>query len=219
MSLPGQVEPAVPSAPGFDSNTIVTSSVAQQCFSQGYKFCIRYLSLGPQAAKDLSNREAYDILGSGLALMPVQHVRHPGWSANQDLGQNDGQNAAGNAQAVDLPAGINIWLDLEGLARGTSAQDVIDHCRAWYDAVFSAGFVPGIYVGADAILSGQQLLDLPFQHYWRSQSKVPEIPVRGYQLLQLYPSISINGVAVDIDITQNDNSGGQALWLRVTDKS
>jgi len=81
--------------------------------------------------------------------------------------------------------------------------------------VQAGGYVPGLYVGARALLTGQQLADLSFQHYWRSQSRVPEIPNRGYQLVQLFPSIEINGVSVDIDIAQNDEKGGQAPWLRL----
>ncbi len=215
MGLPGQVEAATPSVPGFDSNTVISSALAQQFYAQGYKFCIRYLSLGAEAAKDLSTQEATDILNSGLALMPVQHVRYPGWTPNQALGQQDGQNAGSNAQAVGFPAGVNVWCDLEGVNPAAQPQDVIDHCQAWYQAVSAAGYVPGLYVGSAAILTGQQLYSLSFQHYWRSQSKVPDIPTRGYQLVQLYPSITINGVGIDVDIAQNDGAGGQAQWLRV----
>jgi len=189
--------------------------VAQQFFAQGYKFCVRYLTLlGPQAPGDLSAPEATGILEAGLALMPVQHVREPGWSPSQDLGRQDGEQAAANAQQIGFPSGVNIWCDLEGVAEGASAQDVADHCNAWFDAVDAAGYVPGLYVGADAILSGRQVYDLSFEHYWRSQSDVPDIPVRGYQLLQLAPSIAANGIGIDVDIAQDDNEGGQAQWLR-----
>ncbi|MGA2020858.1 MAG: hypothetical protein ABSH02_09735 [Candidatus Sulfotelmatobacter sp.] len=75
------------------------------------------------------------------------------------------------------------------------------------------------YVGAGAMLSGPQLYDLPFQHYWRSSSIVPSIPTRGYQLLQLLASISIGGVQIDLDFTQNDNQGGRSQWLRVSGSS
>jgi hypothetical protein len=81
--------------------------------------------------------------------------------------------------------------------------------------VQAGGYVPGLYVGACALLTGQQLADLSFQHYRRSQSRVAEIPNRGYQLIQFFPSIEINGVSVDIDIAQDDEKGGQAQWLRL----
>ena len=94
MSLPGQVESATPSVPGFDCNTTLTASLARAFYKQGYKFCFRYLSHETESAQDLSELEATDILNSGLAVMPVQHVRLHGWSPDQNLGQQDGQDAA-----------------------------------------------------------------------------------------------------------------------------
>ena len=215
MSLPGQIQGAIPSFPGFDCDTTITASLAQKFFMQGYKFCLRYISRGMESDRDLSQQEAIDILNSGLALMPVQHVRSPGWSPDLNLGQQDGQDAILNAQAVGFPVGVNVWCDLEGVDRNSQAQDVIDYCEAWFEAVNRAGYIPGIYVGAGALLTSQQLHDFSFQHYWHSQSRVPDVPSRGYQMIQLFPSIQMNGVAVDLDIVQDDEQGGQAQWLRV----
>jgi hypothetical protein len=217
MSLPGQVDHATPSVLGFDSDTIVTAALAQQFFSEGYKFCLRYLSLGGQESpQDLSSQEATDILDSGLALMPVQHVRQPGWLPSGTLGQQYGEDAATNAESVGFPTGINVWCDLEGAGSAASAQDVIDYCAAWFAAVDGAGFIPGLYVGPAAVLTGPQLYSLPFEHYWRSQSRVPDVPTRGYALIQLFPSVTANGIGIDVDFTQNDNEGSQVLWLRVS---
>jgi hypothetical protein len=216
VSLPGEIEGAIPAVPGFDCNTILFADLAQQFYRQGYKFCVRYLSRGQESSQDLTEQEATDILNAGLALMPVQHVRKPGWLPNQALGQQDGQAATANAQTVGFPAGVNLWCDLEGVGNSAQPQDVIDYCKAWYEAVSTVGYIPGLYVGAGALLTGQQLYDLPFQHYWRSQSRVPEIPNRGYQILQLFPSVELNGVWIDFDIAQTDKEGGTAQWLRVT---
>ena len=216
MGLPGQVEGAIPSVLGFDSDTVVTAAVAQQFYAAGYKFCLRYLSLGGQESpQDLSSQEATDILNSGLALTPVQHVRKAGWLPNGVLGQQYGEDAAANAESVGFPAGINVWCDLEGAGSTASAQDVIDYCTAWSAAVEDAGYVPGLYVGYAAILTGQQLYSLPFQHYWKSQSRVPDVPTRGYALIQLFPSVIANGIAIDVDFARNDDEGGQTHWLRV----
>ena len=215
MTLPGTIEPATPFVPGFDSDTPITASLAGQFYSSGYKFCFRYLSLGRESPRDLSAPEATSILNSGLALMPVQHVREPGWSPSANLGEADGENAASNAQEVGFPPGINVWCDVEGVISTATPQDVIDYCQAWYGAVYNAGYVPGLYVGSRAQLSGEQLYQLSFQHYWKSQSNVPEIPHRGYQLIQLFPSITAHGIAIDVDVTQPDNAGGQAQWLRL----
>jgi hypothetical protein len=89
--------------------------------------------------------------------MAVQHVPEPGWYPTQELGQQNGQYAAENATSVGLPAGMNIWLDLEGVNSGASATDVSAYCNAWFGVVASVQYVPGLYIGADAILDNQQL--------------------------------------------------------------
>ncbi|SRR5260370_558731 len=215
MTLQGEVQGAIPSLPGFDSDTIITAAAAQQFYAAGYKFCLRYLSLaGQELPQDLSPEEGSDILASGLALMPVQHVRRAGWLPSQNLGKHYGQDAGTNAQNVGFPAGANVWCDLEGVNSQAAQQDVIDYCEAWYAAVNAAGYIPGLYVGARALLNSQQLSDLSFQHYWRSLSHVPIAPSRGYQLIQFFPSITAHGIDIDLDATQDDQEGGQVQWLR-----
>ncbi|MHA1067196.1 DUF1906 domain-containing protein [Enterobacter ludwigii] len=214
MALSGSIQSAASNSLGFDADSIVSQAIAQQFVEQGYTFCVRYLSLGcGQAEGDLSADEATDILQAGLALMVVQHVDDPGWMPTQSLGQTYGSNAATNAASIGIPPGVNVWCDLEGIANGTAAQDVIDYCSAWYDAVSAAGYIPGLYVGANAVLTGQQLYDLPFEHYWQSCSEVPDIPVRGYQLVQTFVPEPVNGIGIDSDLTQTDLQGGQAVWL------
>lgn len=216
MSLPGQVENAAPSVPGFDCDVTVSADLAQRFYEYGYKFCLRYVSRGVESPNDLSESEATGILNAGLALMPVQHVRKAGWSPNQALGQQDGQAAVANAQSIGFPEGVNVWCDLEGVGSSAGTQDVIDYCSAWYDAVSAAGYVPGLYVGANPSLTGDQLDALPFQHYWRSPSNVPDVTNRSYQLFQLFPSVDVNGIAIDLDVTNNDKENGAALWLRAS---
>jgi len=214
QTLPGNVLQAAPGLSGFDTDTVLTSTTAQQFANEGYVFCARYLSLGnTQAEGDLSYSEAADILAAGLCLTAVQHVMAEGWHPNAALGVQFGQNAASNAASVGLPQGMNIWCDLEGIAEGVPATSVIDYCQAWYNAVNAAGYVPGLYVGANAILNGEQLYeDLSFAHYWKSLSSVPMVAVRGYQLIQGHTT-TVNGVGIDTDTTQTDNLGGNVLWL------
>ena len=146
-------------------------------------------------------------------MMAVQHVRVPGWAPTADLGQGDGTNAAGNAATVGFPAGVSIWCDLEGVSNASVAADVIGYFNAWFTAVSAGGYVPGLYVGADCILDGQQLYDLAFQHYWKSISEVPTLPARGYQMIQTVVPAPVNGIGIDQDVTQTDGEGGQAIWL------
>lgn len=166
---------------GFDSDTVISAALAQQLYAGGYKFCLRYLSLaGQESSQDLSTQKATDILGSGLALMPVQHVQEAGWLPNGTLGQQYGQDAATNAQNVGFPNGVNVWCHLEGVGSAAAAPDVIDYCAAWFAAVDAAGYVPRLYVGSAAVLTGPQPDSLPFQHYWRSQSRVPAMHSYSY---------------------------------------
>lgn len=214
--LTGTIQKASPNLKGFDTDTIITASQAEFFKNAGYAFCIRYLSREEtQGANDLSNEEATIILNAGLALSAVQHVAGSGWSPSETLGTTYGTNAVLNATTVGLPAGMNIWCDLEGIASNTSAQNVIDYCNAWYNVVEQAGYIPGLYVGAECILTGEQLYEnLKFQHYWKSLSTTPSIPTRGYQMVQSYESNLIDGLGIDIDTTQNDELGNAVLWLK-----
>ena len=91
---------------------------------------------------------------------------------------------------------------------------MVSYCNAWYEAVSESGYVPGLYVGAAAVLTGEQLYyELKFQHYWKSASSVPNVAVRGYQLIQAGPDTTADGVEIDTAATQTDRSGGQVLWL------
>jgi len=160
--LPGTVQKAPAGLSGFDINSIVSSAVAQSLKDAGYAFCIRYIPRTANlVAGNLSNTEALHILNAGLALMAVQHVALPDWAPTAALGTAYGSYAASYCKdTVGLPPGINIWLDLEGVAPGTPAQNVIDYCQAWYNDVNSAGYIPGIYVGYDTILDSQQLYSI-----------------------------------------------------------
>ena len=200
---------------GFDTTTPLSGELAQKFSEDGYRFCLRYVSLGTdEAVCDLSYDEAVGILDAGLALMAVQHVWCPGWKPTGALGSEDGEHAAHNAQSVGLPPGINLWCDLEGVADLTSAQDVIDYCNNWYNAVSSAGYVPGLYVGDKAILTADQLYqDLEMAHYWKSASDVPCVSVRGYQMIQHKLNVTVNRIPIDEDTAQMDNLGGLVKWL------
>jgi|SRR5665213_1563019 len=214
LPLPGTVRQAPAGQTGFDVNQPLSAAQAQDLQNAGYTFCIRYI---PRTAKliknNLTNAEALNILNAGLALMAVQHVALPGWGPTAALGTAYGSYAATYAQQiVGLPQGLNIWCDLEEVAADSTAADVIAYCQAWYAAVNAAGYIPGLYAGYGTGLTAQQLYsDLSFQHYWRAYNG-PAVATRGYQLVQK-TEVTVNGITIDPDITQNDNLGGAVLWL------
>ena len=80
--------------------------------------------------------------------------------------------------------------------------------------VANAGYLPGVYVGANQPLSGDDLYwRLRVTNYWKSASTVPDIPYRGYQMVQALAPSPVDGVAVDRDVILADNFGGVPAWL------
>jgi hypothetical protein len=217
-TLAGTVQPAAAGAKGFDANVTLTASVAEAFVQAGYRFCIRYVGRRQMAGHDLTASEAATILQAGLALMVVQHVEEPGWTPSAALGTEYGANAARFTQAIGVPPGVNVWLDLEGVADGVPAQDVAEYCNAWYAQVQAAGYAPGVYVGYGAGLGPQGLYDLEFQHYWSAYNlNGDQYPaVRGVQMRQETGGGTVGGLTTesyDDDFTQTDALGGNAVWL------
>lgn len=216
--LPGTVQSAPAGAKGFDADTPIGSAAAHQFAARGYRFCLRYVGRLEMGRGDLTGAEARDILGAGVALMVVQHVAEQGWSPSGALGTTYGVNAAAFARQVGVPGGVNVWLDLEGVSTSAAAGEVSAYCRSWYQQVSTAGYVPGIYVGWRPGLTGRQLYDLPFQHYWAAYNVDGDsTPACGWCLRQAPGSGgTIAGIATslyDDDVTRTDAEGRTVRWL------
>lgn len=206
---------AAPSgAVGFDTDAVLTPALAADFVKAGNHFVIRYVSLNttPQPG-DLTAAEAQAIISAGLALMPVQHVLEPGWTPSQALGQLHGNEAVARVKACGFSPGVTGWLDLEGVsARGTAAE-TIAYCNAWSAAVSGAGFQPGVYVGAQSALTGEQLYDdLTVTRYWHSGSEVPPVK-RGYCMTQTIAGKTLDGVAYDGNVIHADREGATPTWM------
>jgi len=122
------------------------------------------------------------ILGTGMALMAVQHVAAHGWVPTGDLGRLFGRlygaNAARYTAEAGIPGGVNLWLGLEDIPGGTAHEDIVAYANAWYDEVAAAGFRPGVYIGFNVWLSPQSLFfDLKFRHYWRAPGNIPDVAI------------------------------------------
>ncbi len=211
--LPGAVEAVSPGTRGFDTDTVLTVDSAGAFASDGFRFAIRYLTRsGPEQKSDLTSGEALAILKAGLALMAVQHVAPAGWVPSAELGLEQGRWAAANAMSVGLPPGVSIWLDLEGVADGTPAEAVSTYCDCWFEIVSVAGYLPGLYVGAEAGLDADQLSATRFEHFWKSGSEVPT-PAQGYCMMQRIGGQMIGGVSHDGDVVLSDAEGGVPFCL------
>lgn len=216
MPLRGTVQRAPSGAQGFDTDAVLTAAQAANARKMGFTFCLRYISRSRTGQKgDLTAVEAKRILDAGLSLMAVQHVAKEGWSPTVGMGTECGQAAVANLQAAGFPAGPNVWLDLEGILHSTSGEDVVAYSNAWFAEVTSAGFLPGVYVGANAILTGDDMYwRLIAKSYWRSGSKVDDIPHRSYQMFQRIVSGDRPfGVEIDRNVTKDDGFGDAVMWL------
>lgn len=217
---------------GFDCNQRVGRSDAQAFYDAGYRFAVRYVRRTSPHPYDISTSEVLTLLNAGLGLMLVQHVAQEGllgmahlapfkWSPFESLGKSYGATAAEEARLVGLPHGANLWCDLEGVSIYSHPTDVIAYCNAWYDSVAFAGYVPGLYVGFNAGLTGDLLYHkLKFSHYWAAYNlnKKYYPAVRGVQMQQLsYPAPTnrVHGVdfEYDEDVIKADTKGGSPLLL------
>ena len=217
--LSGSAQAAPAGVKGFDANVVITSGQADAFWNAGFRFALRYVGRTQMASHDLSAAEAGMLLSKGFGVMPVQHVLGGEWMATGDLGTEYGTNAAQFAQQIGFPPGVNVWLDLESVSTQASASDVSAYCHNWYAQVAGAGYVPGVYIGWQPGLTGQQLYNLPFSHYWAAYNVdgVSTPYPRGYQLVQSSGSGVVGSLdtdVYDVDTTDVDNEGGQVLWLK-----
>lgn len=198
---------------GFDVNTPLTPGQAAAFKSAGYTFAIRYLPRTPSlVAGNLTAQEIEIILSAGLSIGAVQHVAMPGWMPNAALGTSYGEYAAQCAKQIGLPAGMNIWLDLEEVATASTVEDVSAYCRAWYNEVAGSGYHPGLYVGWGIKLNSQQLYELPFKAYWKAYNADTSVATRGYQIVQ-HTQKTLSGIPYDPNTVAADNIGDLPIFL------
>jgi len=205
------IENAFVGARGTDSVQVIDGAHAQALKDWGMDFAIRYLG-------SVTSYEVDTILNADLAFMPVTFGLKHGTPLHQALGLMYGDRSSKQAKAIGIPSGATVWLDLEDCT-GT-AQEISAFVNAWASVVKGEGFMPGLYVGAGAVLSSAELYALGVVRYWQSLSK--EIDQRGqlaepncgWSMIQLFPSVTIEGVFVDVDVIQQDYKNRVPAWVR-----
>lgn len=201
---------------GFDCNVAVGAGSARLLARAGYRFAVRYVRRTTARANDLSPTEVELLHGAGIAVMPVQHVEsESAWAPSPTKGVAYGAAAVDGAQRAGMPPGVTVWLDLEGVAVGTPAAEVIGYCNAWHGQVAAAGYLPGLYVGWRAGLNAGQLYsNLRFDRYWAAYNlNRDQYPaVRGACMRQGIPTAGEKPVGlafdIDTDIITGDALGG-----------
>jgi Domain of unknown function (DUF1906) len=207
------VKQATPLMKGFDVNQNLSMAEAANFFEQGFQFVVRYIPrTAALVAGNLTPPEIISILNSGLALSVVQHVSEDNWMPTGELGTSYGEYASTYAKKIGLPAGMHIWLDLEMVNTSATVEDVKDYCQNWYNEVQATGYLAGLYVGWQVILTPGQLYDLPFKAYWRGYNADIPVATRGYQILQSTQK-TLNGITYDPNTVQKDELGDLPMFL------
>jgi hypothetical protein len=129
-------------------------------------------------------------------------------------GQYDGAVVVKSLQALGLPKGVSVFLDLEGLtAFHADVPTLIAKINSWAAAILAAGFIPGLYVGSPQPLTSDEMWRLSVQRYWRGQGRIDDRnnalaePTGGWSVTQFYPSVIAGGVLIDKNMVGQDYHG------------
>jgi len=189
-------------ARGTDSVTVITADAAKRLKASGIDFCVRYL--GNVTAEELAG-----ILAAGLAFMPVTYAN-----------MFDGALAVARCKALGLPLGTTVWLDVEGdSVWRTDPVALSGKINGWAAAVTAAGYVPGLYVGAPQPLTSAELGALGVVRYWHGQGRCVDHtgalaePPAGWCMWQMWPSVTWEGVNVDVNIIGEDYKTRLPAWV------
>jgi hypothetical protein len=204
---------AVPDCFLFDTDVPCSLGQLLALAAIGFKGGIRTVTMNPApSASDITAKEVENFMAAGLGLMLYQRVRNPGWLPSATLGKADAEVFLAKATGAGYLAGGSAWDDLEGIGGNSGATIAYANEKA---ADLKATYVPGDYIGDDVPLTGDELYhDLIVGSFWRSVSHVPDVSVRGYQLVQLVEDVSVAGILVDISLARADKLGGRASWMR-----
>lgn len=179
----------------------------------GVDFFVGYLGL-------IDKPQFKAVLDAGLAFMPVTLGMKHDVKLTKPLGHNYGGTTVKQCQSLGLPLETTVWLDLEGCP--PEPANIIAYVKAWTDVVARANYMPGLYVGAGAQLTGKELYSLPVVRYWESLSKETDRngqiaePNCGWCMAQLYPSVQLGNFLVDYNFIQKDFRGRLPNWVEAT---
>jgi hypothetical protein len=113
-----------------------------------------------------------------------------------------------------------VWLDLEGMhAFKANPVELIAKINTWANAIASAGYMPGLYVGVPQPLTSDELWNLRVSRYWRGQGSVrdrnnalAEPTGCGWCMWQAWPSKHRGGVWVDDNLVTADYRSRVPTW-------
>lgn len=207
-----KVENAFVGARGVDSLPFSQGGTAAQAnalVARGVDFFVGYLGAMNPA------RLGY-ILSAGLAFMPVTFAGEVFDGADDEIAQ---------LKALGIPAGVTVWLDVEGQKTfATPVDELARLINDWAAKISAAGYVAGLYIAPPQPFTGPELAKLAVTRYWNSAGRVQDRNGKiwdepegiGFCMRQGYPQgfFRDTGVFVDPDIIWADRKGRVPTWVR-----
>lgn len=145
----------------------------------------------------------------GIVLVSEAHPALQ-WDPTATLGGADGLRVVTKCRGLAIPSGADVWCDLESPIVTATNDDITHYAKGWCDVV-NASLKGKGYVGAGLPSSPQQLYQMPYQGYWHSLSNVQPVANVDYQMIQLFPSITLQlptgPLEVDLNVVQQDKRG------------
>lgn len=206
------VQPATPNSRGVDTVARITHGQAKALYAAGYRFAVRYLG-------HITPAEVIDITSAKMALLFVAgYSRRPGWVPSAEKGVLDGTLAIDHLGELN-GIGTSVYVDFEGpgepLGIKQEKVDCLLYGNAAAHAIQHGGSPAAVYVGWGLPFTPIELYwAFAFTGYWKSLSQVPDVAIRGYQMVQHNPANQlVCGVTVDINTIQADHKGNVPQWL------
>ena len=159
---------------GYDTLGAETSAQINCLSAAGYEFDVI------DAVGTAWQGEYNAAAAAGMKILLFQGLDESTW-ADPNNGTVRGQIIAGNAVTARYPAHAQIFLDLENDAQpGATVAELKTWVGNWAAAIRAKGYQPGIYVGAQQLLSAADLNSVPGVVFWRSASGSAPQVARGY---------------------------------------
>jgi hypothetical protein len=195
-----------PGLKGWDSLNVETPAQISCLSNAGYSFDVINTN-------GTTWQNEYDAAAAaGLKVVLFQGYDPTTWpQATQ--GTTRGGIAAMKALAAGYPAGAMIFLNVESNLN-TTRGNMVTWIRNWTTAVRAKGYIAGVYLGADQILTATDVNSLPgVSVFWKSPTRGLPVPARGYVMTQTSISQSACGIngGIDQDVAGRDGTAAQLI--------
>lgn len=193
-------------AKGFDCASALTLAKAKMFVEDGYGFVCRYLApIG--SWKRLSAKEAKEISAAGLWIVSIFEQGADNASKGAAQGKIDGINALKYAREVGQPTGINSYIyptvDFDASPKHFNAIEA--YLKAFAKEV--KGYQTGVY--AEYEVGVEMLKRNAVTKVWQTYAWSKGRKIANAALYQYQNNITINGVNVDLDVSDGNAGGWQ----------